>query len=192
MSQQSKILAFAGSNRKQSFNQKLVAVAAAGAREAGAEVTLINLAEYDVPIYNQDLENAQGIPEKAIAFKKLLTEHDGFLIASPEYNSAFTPFLKNMIDWASRKESDDELPLQAYNGKFAVLMATSPGALGGLRGLTFLRMLLANLGVNVLAVQQAVPFARKAFEGDYLVDEQQRQRVMDLGRHLSDVLKVKN
>ncbi len=192
MSQQPKILAFSGSNRKQSFNQKLVAIAAEGAREAGADVTLINLAELDVPIYSQDLENAQGIPEKAIVFKKLLTEHDGFLIASPEYNSAFTPFLKNMIDWASRKESDDEPPLQAYNGKFAVLMATSPGALGGLRGLTFLRMLLANLGVNVLALQQAVPFAHKAFEGDDLVDELQRQQVMDLGRHLSDVLKMKS
>ncbi|MDD1612347.1 MAG: NAD(P)H-dependent oxidoreductase, partial [Methylococcaceae bacterium] len=88
---QPKILAFSGSTRKQSYNQQLVRIAAQGADQAGAEVTIINLADFPMPIFNQDDEAEHGIPEMARAFKKLLIEHDGFLIASPEYNSAFSP-----------------------------------------------------------------------------------------------------
>ena len=131
----SKILAFAGSARKESFNKKLVNIAAIGARNDGADVTVVDLADYSMPIFNQDMENTDGMPEKASEFKKLLIEHDGFLIASPEYNSAFSALLKNTIDWASRKETEDEIPLEAYKGKVAVIMAASPGGLGGLRGL---------------------------------------------------------
>ena len=186
-----KILAFAGSSRKDSFNKKLLAIAAQGAVSAGAEVTIINFSDYSAPIFNQDLEMEQGIPDKAREFKNLLIAHDGFLIASPEYNSGFSPLLKNMIDWASRKESDNEPPLQAYKGKFAVIMATSPGALGGLRGLVFLRMLLNNIGVTVLPEQLAVPLANKAFADDgSLVDEQQQQTVLNLGLILAGMLKA--
>lgn len=185
----SKILAFAGSSRKQSFNKSLVAIAAQGAKEAGADVTIIDLADYPVPIFNQDFEQEQGMPEKAREFKNLLIAHEGFLIASPEYNSAFSPLLKNMIDWASRKESDDEAPLLAYKGKYAAIMAASPGLLGGLRGLMFLRLLLSNIGVNVLAEQQAVARAAQAFAEDgSLVDRQQQRAVLDLGRSLAETI----
>ncbi|WP_305906827.1 NAD(P)H-dependent oxidoreductase [Methylomarinum sp. Ch1-1] len=184
-----KILAFAGSSRKQSFNKKLVAIAAQGAAKAGAKVTLIDLADYPAPIFNQDLENEQGIPDKAREFKRLLIEHDGFLIASPEYNSAFSPLLKNMIDWASRKESDDEPPLLAFKGKMAAIMATSPGGLGGLRGLMFLRLLLSNIGVTVLAEQMAIPSAVTAFAADgSLADQQQQQSVHSLGHQLVEAI----
>ncbi|NOT85612.1 MAG: NAD(P)H-dependent oxidoreductase, partial [Methylococcaceae bacterium] len=100
-----KILAFAGSARKDSFNQKLVNIAARGAESVGAAVTVLTLADFEMPLYNADFEASFGLPEKAKAFKQLLIEHDGFLIASPEYNSAFSPLLKNVIDWASRAES---------------------------------------------------------------------------------------
>jgi NAD(P)H-dependent FMN reductase len=186
-----KILAFAGSSRKDSFNKKLLAIAAQGAVSAGAEVTIIDFSDYSAPIFNQDLEMEQGIPDKAREFKNLLIAHDGFLIASPEYNSGFSPLLKNMIDWASRNEGDNEPPLQAYKGKFAVIMATSPGALGGLRGLVFLRMLLNNIGVTVLPEQVAVPLANKAFADDgSLVDEQKQQTVLNLGLILAGMLKA--
>lgn len=185
----SKILAFAGSGRKQSYNKKLVAIAARGAEQAGAEVTIIDLADYPTPIFNQDLEQEQGMPDKAREFKNLLIAHDGFLIASPEYNSAFSPLLKNMIDWASRKESVDEAPLIAYKGKYAAIMATSPGALGGLRGLVFLRLLLSNIGVTVLPDQQAIAKAAQAFAEDgSLVGKQQHQSVLDLGRKLAETI----
>lgn len=185
----SKILAFAGSSRKHSFNKKLVAIAAQGAREAGAEVDIIDLADYPAPLFDQDLEAEQGMPETVRHFKQLLIDHDGFLIASPEYNSAFSPLLKNMIDWASRKESADEAPLLAYKGKCAAIMSTSPGALGGLRGLVFLRLLLSNIGVTVLPAQQAIAMAGKAFAEDgSLVDPQQQQAVLNLGRQLAETI----
>ncbi|WP_374087398.1 NADPH-dependent FMN reductase [Methylomicrobium lacus] len=182
-----KILAFSGSARKNSFNQRLVKIAAQGAEQAGAEVTVINLADFPMPIFNQDDEAEHGIPEAARAFKQLLIAHDGFLIASPEYNSAFSPLLKNAIDWASRREGD-EAPLLAYRGKVAAIMAASPGALGGLRGLVFLRLLLSNIGVTVLPEQQAIVQADKALHPDgYLNDAQMQATVLNLGARLVDV-----
>lgn len=185
-----KILAFSGSARKDSYNQKLVKIAAGGAEKAGAEVNLINLGDFPMPMFNQDLEAEQGIPEPARDFKKLLIEHDGFLIASPEYNSAFSPLLKNAIDWASRREGD-EAPLLAYRGKIATLMAASPGALGGLRGLVFLRMLLGNIGVTVLAKQQAIVRADQAFGPDgNLLDQQLQATIVGLGAELAEFLEL--
>lgn len=184
-----KILAFAGSSRKGSVNKKLVTIAALAAEKQGAEVTIIDLIDYPMPLFNQDLESEQGMPERAHDFKQLLINHDGFLIASPEYNSAFSPLLKNVIDWASRAESKDEPPLQAYRGKFASIMAASPGGLGGLRGLVFLRMLLNNIGVTVLPEQQAIPQAFKAFsETGSLNDETQQQAVESLGLNLVNII----
>lgn len=183
-----KILAFSGSARKASYNQKLVKIAVRGAQKAGATVTLIDLGDYDMPLFNQDLESAQGMPKQARAFKELLIEHDGLLIASPEYNSAFSPLLKNALDWASRKEGD-EPPLLAYRGKVAAIMAASPGALGGLRGLVFLRLLLGNIGVTVLANQQAVVQAATAFDDDGgLYDKQLETKIVELGVELATIL----
>jgi len=184
-----KILAFAGSSRKSSINKKLVQIAALAAQKEGASVTVIDLADYPMPIFNQDLEAEQGMPEKAHEFKNLLIEHDGFLIASPEYNSAFSPLLKNVIDWASRAESDNEPPLLAYKGKTASIMAASPGALGGLRGLVFLRMLLSNIGITVLPEQQAIPHAYKAFsDTGSLNDTNQQLAVEKLGINLVQLI----
>ncbi len=173
-----KILAFAGSTRKESINGKLLKVAVAAAQQAGADITLIDLADYPMPLFDQDLEASEGLPDGARQLKQLMVEADGFLIASPEYNSAFSPLLKNVIDWASRAEAADEPPLAAYRGKVAAIIAASPGALGGLRGLVFLRMLLGNLGVLVIPEQQAVSFGFKAFADDgSLVDERNQAGV---------------
>ncbi len=182
-----KILAFAGSSRRDSFNKKLLRIAAEGARDAGAAVEVIDLLDFPMPIFNQDLESAEGMPEKAREFKKMMVEHDGFLIASPEYNSSFSPLLKNAIDWASRAESEGEVPLQAFRGKTAVLMAASPGSYGGMRGLIVLRMLLSSLGLILLPEQAAVPFAFRAFdESGGLVDDKQHGEVLALGRRLAE------
>jgi NAD(P)H-dependent FMN reductase len=188
-----KILAFAGSARKDSFNKKLVKIAASGAESAGADVTFIDLADFPMPIFDQDLEQEKGMPDNARAFKNLLLAHDGFLIASPEYNSGFSGLLKNAIDWASRAETTDEPPLSAYQGKVAAIMAASPGALGGIRGLVLLRIVLGNIGVTVLPQQQTIPLALKAFDdAGSLVDEAQRKAVMNLGIKLTQVLKKLN
>lgn len=188
-----RILAFGGSLRRDSFNQKLVAVAVAGAREAGAEVTLIALRDFPLPVFDQDLEDAEGMPAAAKALKQLFREHDGLLIAAPEYNSSLTAALKNAFDWVSRAETDDEPPLVAFAGKTAALCAASPGALGGLRGLVHVRAILGNIGVTVLPDQVAVSKAHEAFAADgTLSDAKQAARVQKLGaqlaRHLTKLL----
>jgi NAD(P)H-dependent FMN reductase len=184
-----RILAFGGSLRRDSFNQKLAAAAAAGARAAGAEVTLIALRDHPLPVFDQDLEDAEGLPAAAKKLKQLFREHHGLIIAAPEYNSSITAALKNSIDWVSRAETDDEPPLSAFTGKTAILCAASPGALGGLRGLVTVRSILGNLGVTVLPDQVAVSKAHEAFKPDgSLADEKQAAKVKKLGTHLAQHL----
>ncbi|MFL6716742.1 MAG: NADPH-dependent FMN reductase, partial [Burkholderiaceae bacterium] len=144
-----KILAFAGSARKASLNKRLVRVAAEGARRAGADVTEIDLRDFPVPIYDGDLEAEQGLPPKARELRQLMMEHQGFLIASPEYNGSIPALLKNLIDWTSRAV-DSQDGLAPYRNKVAVLMSASPGSYGGLRGLVHVRAILGNIGVIVL------------------------------------------
>lgn len=158
------LLAFSGSTRKGSYNTALITAAANFATTAGASVELLDLADYPLPLFNADLENEHGLPGGVPELKAKFRAADGFLIASPEYNSAFSPLLKNTIDWCSRAESDDEPPLSAYAGKTALLLAASPGALGGLRGLQSLRALLQNINVTVYAEMLAVRSAHEVFD----------------------------
>lgn len=188
MGSASKILAFAGSLRKDSYNKKLVAVAAAGARNAGAEVTVLDLADYPLPVFSEDLEAAQGLPDSALGLKAELKNHDGFLIGCPEYNSSITSALKNVIDWASRPAPNEEA-LACFKGKIAVLMSTSPGALGGMRGLVHVRAILSSIQVLVLPDQKSIPNAAKAFDGDgSLTDPKQQEAVMNLGAKLTQTV----
>ena len=183
-----RILALAGSLRRESFNKKLVAIAAQGAREAGAEVTLIDLKDFPLPLFDQDLEADQGMPEMGKKLKKLFIDHDGLLIASPEYNSSFPAVLKNAIDWVSRP-APGEPSLVAFRGKVATLMSASPGALGGLRGLVHVRSILGNIGVIVLPNQIAVAKTHEAFQPDgSLVDAKQQAGIEGLGRTLAEFL----
>ncbi len=183
-----RILAFAGSVRKDSYNHRLLLVAAEGARAAGADLMVLDLKDYPLPLFNEDLEREQGTPENATKLKQLFLDHDGLLIASPEYNSSITPLLKNTIDWVSRP-AEGEAPLAAYRGKVAALMAASPGGLGGLRGLVHVRSILSNIGVIVLPDQIAVPRAFEAFDNDgQLIDEKQRARVQGLGQSVANML----
>jgi len=185
-----RILVFGGSLRKDSFNQKLAAIAAEGAREAGAEVTLISLRDFPMPLFDQDLEAEISKPAEAKRLKELFLNHQGLLIASPEYNSSYSAALKNAIDWVSRGDGPDEPPISALAGKSAVLMAASPGGLGGLRGLVPLRMLLGNLGITLLPDQIAIPSAFQAFGPDgHLVDPKQEAKVKALGAGLAQLLK---
>ncbi|MCW6050358.1 NAD(P)H-dependent oxidoreductase [Lyngbya sp. CCAP 1446/10] len=182
-----KILAFAGSTREASYNKLLVKVAAAGARAAGAEVTYVDLRDLPLPIFDEDLE-AKGIPENARKLKELMVAHDGFLIASPEYNSSITAVLKNAIDWVSRP-APGEPGLVAFTGKVAVIMSASPGGLGGLRGLVHLRSILGNINVFVLPDQKAISQAFEAFNADgTMKDPKQQDSVENLGAKLSNIL----
>ncbi|MBB5032464.1 NADPH-dependent FMN reductase [Prosthecobacter vanneervenii] len=160
-----KILVFAGSTRSASYNKQLARFAAEAARSAGAEVTLLDLRDYALPLFDEDLEEQQGLPENAKKLKTLFRGHDAFIIASPEYNSSITAVLKNTLDWISRSESDDEPALVAFRGKTALLLGASPGGFGGMRGLVHLRAILGNIGVIVLPDQVVVPKAHEVFDG---------------------------
>lgn len=183
-----KILAFAGSLRADSFNKKLVKIAAKGAEAAGAEVTHLDLRDFPLPVFDQDLEASAGMPENGRKLKDIMLAHDGWLLACPEYNSSITAVLKNTIDWASRKQGD-EAPLACFTGKAVALMAASPGALGGLRGLVVVRMLLGNIGMIVLPQQMAIPNAGTAFNPDgTLADAGKNTSVEKLGETLTQFL----
>ncbi len=187
MSNQPKILAFAGSSRIASFNKKLVQFAAEGAKKGGAEVRYIDLLDYPMPLFNEDLERVEGLPKKVVEFKHLLREHQGFLIACPEYNGSITPLLKNTIDWASRPELNEK-PLSCFKGKVAALLATSPGSLGGIRGLVHVRAILEGIGVLVIPEQKAIPHAEQAFDDSgQLKDKKQAQGVMTIAQKLTEV-----
>ena len=180
MTTRPKILAFAGSTRKESVNKKLIAVAAQAATDAGAEVTTIDLRDFPLPVYDGDLEEESGIPENAKKLKEIFHKHRGLLISSPEYNSSLSAVIKNTIDWISRP-MEGEPPMAAFNDKVAALMAASPGTLGGLRGLTHLRAILSSINVLVIPQQVALPGAFQAFDEEGgLKDENTLSRVRNV------------
>lgn len=168
-----RILAFAGSARKQSFNRRLVGAAAEMARAHGAEVSLINLGDLNLPMFDEDTESAGGLPPGVRKLKDLMLGHDGFLIACPEYNSSITPLLKNAIDWATRP-APGEAPLACFKHKTCALLATSPGALGGLRGLVHVRAILSGIGTIVLPDHFALAKGHEALDeqGKFKDDKQ--------------------
>ena len=189
---QPKILAFAGSLRKDSYNKKLIKIAVKGAEAAGASVTLIDLKEYPLPVYDQDIEDSSGIPENAIKLKKLFLGHDGFLISCPEYNSSMPAAFKNAIDWVSRPADAQEVYLSPFIDKVVVLMSASPGQLGGLRSLVHVRAMFGNIFSLVLPQQKCIPLAHEAFDGQgNLKDPKQEADVVQLGRRLAQFLSEK-
>lgn len=183
-----KMLAFAGSTRTDSFNKRLVKIAATGAKEAGADVTIIDLRDFQMPLYDEDLERKEGLPSSTRKLKELMLSHHGFLISSPEYNSSISGVLKNTIDWTSR-QGDDESPMSCFKDKAAGIMSASPGGLGGLRGLVHVRAILENMGVLVIPTQVAISKAHEAFNLDgTMKDQKQEQQVKKIGANLAQIL----
>ena len=161
------LLIFAGSTRQQSFNRKLAHATAAIARDAGASVTLMELSDFNIPLYNADLE-ARGTPADVIRLKDVMDAHPAWIIVSPEYNASYTGLLKNTIDWASSPVKGHPVwggrdPLA---GKVVGLLSASNGALGGLRSLSHLQPLMMNLQCWVAPKQFALGRASEAFNED--------------------------
>ena len=182
-----RILAFAGSARTGSMNVQLLRAAAALAKDAGLDVTVADLRDHPMPLYDGDLEAKAGLPATVLAWKALMKAHPAFLIACPEYNSSITPLLKNAIDWASRP-SPGEPSLVTTQGKVVGLLSASPGALGGLRGLVTVRSILSSIGALVLPEQVAVGKAHEAFdEAGRLKDPKQAASVSKLVQRLAFV-----
>ena len=183
-----RVLAISGSARNDSLNKKLLALVAAAASEAGASVTLLDLREFSLPLYDGDGELANEFPANAASLRELLVAHDGLLIACPEYNGGISPLLKNTIDWMTRAPGGKADP-SLFNGKLAALCAASPGPWGGMRGLRWVRELLNNLGVTVLAHQVTIGTAHKAFDASgALTDTRHGDPLRALGRELAALL----
>lgn len=157
-----KILAFAGSNRQGSYNRKLLKVGVEAAEAAGGTVTVLDLRDYPLPVYDFEIES-QEVPANANKLAAIFSEHQGLLIASPEYNSGYSPLVKNTIDWITRVKPGTTT-LAPFTDKFAGLMAASPGGFGGLRGLLQLRIVLSYIKVHVLHHQATISAAHEAFD----------------------------
>lgn len=175
-----KILVFAGSTRQQSFNRRLAAVAAEAAHIEGAQATLLELADFDIPMYHADLE-ARGTPADVIRLKEIMDAHPAWIIVTPEYNGSYTGLLKNTLDWASSPVAGHPVfadGSRPFAGKVVGMLSASNGALGGLRAQSHLAPLLINLGCWLAPRQYALPRAASAFgEQGQLTDPAQQAQV---------------
>jgi NAD(P)H-dependent FMN reductase len=159
-----KILALCGSCRTGSLNQMLLDVAGDGARSAGAQVSEIRLADFQLPFYDTELEATSGLPLKARELQDLFASHDGVIFASPEYNGGYTAVLKNALDWVSRPRADGSMGALVFVDKLAAVISASPGPLGGTRSQIALKMVLDKLGMTVIPQGFALGMAHQAFD----------------------------
>jgi chromate reductase len=182
-----RLLAFAASLKRESLNRKLINLAVELAREAQVEVDLADFREFDMPLYDADLQSSAGFPEGARELARRIEAVDGLMIASPEYNYSLPGTLKNAIDWVSRMKP---MPLR---GKHGVLLAASTSLVGGSRGLWALRVPLEGLGVMLLPDMFALAQAPQAFdEHGKLKDPELQERLrklvhgyLDMGKKLT-------
>ncbi len=160
-----RLLFFAGSSRAGSHNMRLARLGAMIAEANGIAATFADIGDYPLPLYNADLQTSSGIPDNALKFEALMRVHSGVFIACPEYNASITPVLKNLLDWMSRIRNDGEEPLAVFKTRVFALGSSSPGGMGGLRGLNTVRTVLElGLSALVLPEQFAVPRAMEAFD----------------------------
>ncbi len=168
------ILAFAGSNSSKSINKQLAAYASSIINDV--EVELLDLNDYEVPIYSTDREANDGHPEKAVDFVNKIKNADGIVVSLAEYNGAYTSAFKNIFDWMSRVEQ------KTFMGKPMLLMAASPGGRGGQSVLEMAHDRFPRHNANVVG-KFSLPFFNENFKdgkisntelNDQLVEEVQQ------------------
>ena len=164
------VLVFGASLRAESLNAQLAALAARVAQQNGATVVHASMRDFEVPPYDGDAEQANGIPKGADELRRRLVDCDAVIIASPEYNASLPGILKNLIDWASRFRP------QPFDGKQFLLMSASPSMVGGNRGLWALRMPLEHLGARVYPDMFSLAQAHTALVNGDLADAKLRAR----------------
>jgi len=178
-----KLLVFAGSTRQHSYNRRLAKVVAAMARASGADVTHIELGDFDVPMYNADLE-ARGTPADVMKLKQITYEHPAWIICTPEYNASYPALVKNTFDWISSPVKSDPVwkdDFRSSRGKVVGVLSASPGALGGLRSQSHLVPLLINLKCWVAPTNFALSRAGDAFdEQGQLVNDSAKKKVQEV------------
>lgn len=173
-----RILVFAGSNRTGAYSGKTANVAQRELALQGAEVTRISLADYPLPIMDEDLESERGVPDNATRLARLFHDHDGILIATPEYNGSMPPLVKNTIDWISRVNRDGGMPIRPLNGKPVAICSSSDGHFAGIRSAAHLRAVLTHIHMEVVSPQCSVPNGADAFDDDGNFREERLRKSM--------------
>ena len=161
-----KILLFAGSIRTGAFSGRVADAAQKELAMQGADVTRISLADYPLPIMDQDLERERGIPDNALKLARQFVAHDAVLICTPEHNGSIPALLKNAIDWMSRVHRDNGRPLEPFRGKVGGICSSSEGHFAGIRSANHLRAVLSHIGMELISPQVSVPRAGEAFDED--------------------------
>ncbi len=171
-----RLLFFAGSARDGSHNKKLARLGRKIAEAKGIEADFADLADYHMALYHGDLEQAEGVPERAVAFKALLKQYDGVMIVTPEYNAGIPALLKNTLDWVSRIQGEPNV----FRTRVFAISGTSPGYYGAMRALLQLREVLAvGFGASVIPQQLALPGSMKAFGEDGGLSDETRQTMFE-------------
>lgn len=177
-----KVLTLSGSIRHDSYNSHLALIMGGRLRALGADVRDINLGDYPLPLFNEDVEQSQGEPENAVALARLFAEADAIFVASPEYNNSLTPLMKNMIDWVSRQKGGP------YKHAIFGLGAVSSGRLSGVVGLSHLRDILSKLGALMAPTSLSVANSREAFDANgQFTDPVQKERADQLAEQLMTI-----
>lgn len=186
-----KILVVAGSVRSGAYSGRTADVAQKELAMQGAEVTRISLADYPLPILDQDLEKDEGIPENAVRLGRMIAAHDGLLIATPEYNGSIPPLLKNTIDWVSQLRKDGGRTFRPLAGKVAGLCSSSSGPFAGIRCINHLRAVLVRCRMEVVTPECSVPEGGSAFDdvGNFR-DERLHQSMEHLCRTLIETSRM--
>ncbi len=178
------VLVFAGSTRAGSYNKLLAKEAAEMARQEGAKVVYIDLKDLPMPLYDADLEKAEGLPPNVKKLRDQMIASDAIIIASPQYNASLSSVLKNALDWVSRGENGNG-SREAYQGKKFGTMSASPGKKGGATGLVHLRQIIEDCGGEVIESQVSIGVANQAFnEEGHLKDPNSSQKVRETVRAL--------
>lgn len=188
-----KLLCIPGSTRTDAFSKRLARAACRLAEAAGVPATCVDLRDYPMPLYDGDLEAANGLPEAAVRLRGLVRQHEVLLVVTAEYNASLPAVLKNTLDWLSRPYAA-EPGVSVFRDRVAGILSSSPGALGGLRALVHLRQVLMNLGMLVVTEQFALGNAGSAFDADGgLVDPKHVasvQKVVNRVAHVADRLRT--
>lgn len=158
-----KIAAFAGSTSSTSINKQLANYAAKQLKNNSFD--LLDLNDYEVPIYSEDIEKKEDYPEGAIQFNKALDSYDGFIISLAEHNGSYAAAFKNLFDWVSRENKE------VFRNKPVLVMATSPGARGGASVLTSALATFPHMGASETTSFSLVKFYDNFKEGK-IIDEE--------------------
>ncbi|PTL98844.1 MAG: NADPH-dependent FMN reductase [Bacteroidetes bacterium] len=174
-----KIIVFAGSNSKESLNKRLAVYTSTLVNNV--DVTVLDLNDFELPLYGIDLENEEGIPDNAQEFFNEIKSSDGIILSLAEHNGAYSTAFKNIFDWMSRIDG------KLWREKPMLLMATSPGKRGGASVLEIAKGRFPFMGGNIIA-DFSLPSFYEIFSEEGLKDKQLNEELIAAVSKFNDVI----